>query len=1058
MPSLNPTASLAIPLAACAAAILAATPLPLVAAVIHSEKVTDPFPARAVTTPGNTFLSVDKTLPYTTGSVFLAGNADGTQSISVDDLIRMTVVHDDGSTVFASFDFSPGCPGLVRTRTPLNLNLLVKPGDNQFHFELADKCGGFESSSALYLVITDAPKTETYSFVRTWGSPGSGPGQFLNPKDVAVDRIGTVGDVWVADNNGVQQFDRDGTFRRVIPFCSEFGTVSSNLCMCSPMSLAPSLRSEDLYVLEHRCDRNPADAPEEVAWMDRSSGRFGPDRTFPTGTQRQLEFPGATSLDVSVEPGITSIYVTDFFGNTVRKFDAAGASLATFRDVEHPLGVAASLGNRFVYVVDAPVSGVPSRRVRRFDTGGNFQLSWRLAPGNRVLGTPSGIAVDGVGFVYVAEPLDGMIMKFDRSGTLITSWPIHGVVEQAAGIEVSKTQTSWGRVYVTDVLGARVAIFTNDFDADHIEDVVDVFPALFTHRFSDVARGGHSTGEIIPPEPANFSITDAALATDGVRIDTGPRSGNETPLVIRTCGGVVIQFSPNTSGLITTCPASPSPELPRLAAAATGELSTLEIMEGMGDLTYTADNGAVASVEVPGGNAVSVDLTREEIIAPSTNANTLTVVIGGTRQELPPGGTTSLNHPPVGSAGGPYSAECRGANTSVLLSGAGSSDPDAGDVLSYSWSSDCPGATFDNATGQKPTLTLNASCGCNISCNVQVTVSDGHGGTSSASSTVTISDSKVPTLSLDITPDVLWPANHKLSPISVAAKSLDGCDANPLIRLVSVTSSEPDQGLGDGDTGGDVADTSLGVADYELRLRAERGATGAGRLYVLCYSVTDASGNTATACDSVRVPRDQSGRADLRLAGGVPTLVIFGGRLAPVGEIGASSVEVGTEGFSRFKLAAASPRIADLNHDPFVDAEFTFEEAEQGRIRSELASGTPMFARWVAAGNGRLADLRTQVLAAEGELPPDRLAAFVRPNPAEGATTIHYALPTAGHVRLTIFDLAGREVARLADEARPAGNHQARLVSGATSLSPQVYVYRLEALGRLLTGRFVLIK
>jgi hypothetical protein len=44
-----------------------------------------------------------------------------------------------------------------------------------------------------------------------------------------------------------------------------------------------------------------------------------------------------------------------------------------------------------------------------------------------------------------------------------------------------------------------------------------------------------------------------------------------------------------------------------------------------------------------------------------------------------------------------------------------------------------------------------------------------------------------------------------------------------------------------------------------------------------------------------------------------------------------------------------------------------------------------------------------------------------RPNPFRRATTIEYALPTPGRVRLTIHDVTGRVVATLVDEQRPAG-------------------------------------
>jgi hypothetical protein len=66
------------------------------------------------------------------------------------------------------------------------------------------------------------------------------------------------------------------------------------------------------------------------------------------------------------------------------------------------------------------------------------------------------------------------------------------------------------------------------------------------------------------------------------------------------------------------------------------------------------------------------------------------------------------------------------------------------------------------------------------------------------------------------------------------------------------------------------------------------------------------------------------------------------------------------------------------------------------------------------------------------------------PNPFNPATSIAFSLPEPGRVRLAVFDLRGREVARLADGIRlEAGRHEARL--DARTLSSGVYVYRIEA-------------
>ncbi len=65
------------------------------------------------------------------------------------------------------------------------------------------------------------------------------------------------------------------------------------------------------------------------------------------------------------------------------------------------------------------------------------------------------------------------------------------------------------------------------------------------------------------------------------------------------------------------------------------------------------------------------------------------------------------------------------------------------------------------------------------------------------------------------------------------------------------------------------------------------------------------------------------------------------------------------------------------------------------------------------------------------------------PNPFNPTTIIRYDLPEDARVRLTLYDILGREVARLIDGVLPAGYHRAEV--NASKISSGVYFYRLEA-------------
>jgi hypothetical protein len=65
------------------------------------------------------------------------------------------------------------------------------------------------------------------------------------------------------------------------------------------------------------------------------------------------------------------------------------------------------------------------------------------------------------------------------------------------------------------------------------------------------------------------------------------------------------------------------------------------------------------------------------------------------------------------------------------------------------------------------------------------------------------------------------------------------------------------------------------------------------------------------------------------------------------------------------------------------------------------------------------------------------------PNPALGHATIAYTLDRAQHVRITLQDVTGREVALLSEGAQSAGTHE--LSFDSTRFGPGVYYYRLVA-------------
>ncbi len=85
---------------------------------------------------------------------------------------------------------------------------------------------------------------------------------------------------------------------------------------------------------------------------------------------------------------------------------------------------------------------------------------------------------------------------------------------------------------------------------------------------------------------------------------------------------------------------------------------------------------------------------------------------------------------------------------------------------------------------------------------------------------------------------------------------------------------------------------------------------------------------------------------------------------------------------------------------------------------------------------------------------------LIHPNPSSGATTVDFELPRESRIRLTVVDLQGREVARLADGTFGAGRYQASW-NGRTEQGPAamgVYFVHYEGGGKSFTQRLVLAR
>jgi len=94
-------------------------------------------------------------------------------------------------------------------------------------------------------------------------------------------------------------------------------------------------------------------------------------------------------------------------------------------------------------------------------------------------------------------------------------------------------------------------------------------------------------------------------------------------------------------------------------------------------------------------------------------------------------------------------------------------------------------------------------------------------------------------------------------PVHVEVKASDAC-SEVSSKIVSVTSSEPVNGHGDGNTSPDWRITG----DLTVDLRAERSGPGKGRVYTIKVEISDGAGNKVTRNVTVLVPHDTGKRQE----------------------------------------------------------------------------------------------------------------------------------------------------------------------------------------------------
>lgn len=237
-----------------------------------------------------------------------------------------------------------------------------------------------------------------WNFSGRWGATGTGDGNFTSPRGIALDSHGNV-TVVDSGNNRTQKFSGTGTW-----LATNGETGGSEGRFRLPSGIGTWLNNSDFYYI--------ADTGN-----NRVQGFVANNAVFDTAYSSGLNAPAGVAYDYN------HVYVADTNNNRIVRLNyecsyedewgGPGPGPGQFSSpagitTDHTVGYGWDLDISDVYVAD---SG--NHRIQKFDKDGNFLAAF----GTAELGSPTGIVVDDLGWVYVTDPA-GYCVRVFRPGDL----------------------------------------------------------------------------------------------------------------------------------------------------------------------------------------------------------------------------------------------------------------------------------------------------------------------------------------------------------------------------------------------------------------------------------------------------------------------------------------------------------------------------------------------------------------------------------------------------------------------------------------------------------------
>ena len=446
----------------------------------------------------------------------------------------------------------------------------------------------------------------------------------------------------------------------------------------------------------------------------------------------------------------------------------------------------------------------------------------RALPETYSLSFPDGVTVEGTTVLDVPLPLERVTVHVDDAqGVAVAGVGLGASGYAGCSLMVGTRRACGSSSYNVNPWGSQATTDANG------EVVMWLFPAQVVQN--DPMMMGY-TFTAMPPSGApfvTFSVPRVEVTTDK-RIEIVLNFDHQPPVTT-----IALSPAPDASGRYQ------DPVTVTLSATAASGYS-------LDRIEYKVDGGQTLLYQEPfavdGDGQHRVDYWAVDNSGAAEPVKTTTFEILADR--IPP--TTSTDLVPAANAAGWH-------RDTVTVRLTAADNPGGSGVQSIDYQ--LSGAQLGGATiaGSQATIAVTAEGVTTIT----FFATDRAGNIETSQTLAVRIDRTAPLATCSATPNVLWPPNHQMVQVGTSVQIADMLSGAGAFELKSVSSNEPENGLGDGDTFPDISGFRVGVASTNGFLRAERAGGGEGRLYSLTYTAFDIAGNSAVCTTGVVVPHDQ---------------------------------------------------------------------------------------------------------------------------------------------------------------------------------------------------------